>query len=68
MRKYYLYALYDPELNIPKYIGISNNPDRRFQEHLSDISITKKTKWIQKLKQGGKIPRLKVLKETNDVH
>lgn len=30
MRKYYLYALYDPELNIPKYIGISNNPDRRF--------------------------------------
>ena len=27
MRTYYLYALMDPNLNIPKYIGITNNPD-----------------------------------------
>ena len=30
MRNYYLYALFDPNLKIPKYIGISNNPERRF--------------------------------------
>lgn len=67
MRKYYLYTLIDPELKIPKYIGISNNPERRFKEHLEDKSVTKKTKWIKSLQEGGKIPTLKVLKETDNV-
>ena len=43
MRKYYLYSLNDPNSNTPKYIGVSNNPERRFSEHLEDKSITKKT-------------------------
>ena len=67
MRKYYLYALFDPNLKIPKYIGISNNPERRFKEHLEDVGNTKKTRWIKSLKQGGFLPILKVIKETNDV-
>ena len=41
--KYFLYSLNDPDLNTPKYIGVSNNPTRRFDEHLNDQSITKKT-------------------------
>ena len=67
MRKYYLYALFDPNLKIPKYIGISNNPERRFKEHLEDISVTKKTKWINELKHGGFLPILKVIKETDNI-
>lgn len=53
MRKYYLYALIDPNLNSPKYIGITNNPSKRLQEHIEDTAITKKTKWISSLKEGG---------------
>jgi len=68
MRKYYLYALYDPIFKIPKYIGISNNPERRFKEHLEDLSNTKKTRWIAALKSKNLIPILKVIKETDDVH
>lgn len=68
MRKYYLYALFDPNLKIPKYIGITNNPDRRYLEHLEDTNNTKKTRWIQSLKQGNKIPIMKVVKDTDDVH
>ena len=68
MRKYYLYALFDPNLKIPKYIGITNNPDRRYLEHLEDTNNTKKTRWIQSLKQGNKVPIMKVVKDTNDVH
>lgn len=68
MRKYYLYALIDPNLNSPKYIGITNNPERRLQEHIEDSTITKKTKWISSLKEGGKLPTIKVLKQTNNVH
>lgn len=55
MRKYYLYALIDPNLNSPKYIGITNNPDRRLREHIEDTATSKKTKWISSLKEGGKI-------------
>lgn len=67
MRTYYLYTLIDPNLKIPKYIGISNNPERRFQEHIEDTSITSKTKWISSLKKGGSIPILKVLKSTPSI-
>ena len=64
---YYLYALFDPNLKIPKYIGITNNPKRRLSGHINDTSITKKTKWINALKAGGQIPILKIIKETDDV-
>ena len=68
MRTYYLYALMDPNLNIPKYIGITNNPDERLRHHINDKSITKKTKWINSLKDGGLLPTIKILKETQDVN
>nr|DAH58124.1 MAG TPA: intron associated endonuclease [Bacteriophage sp.] len=68
MRKYYLYALIDPDLDSPKYIGITNNPDKRLQEHIEDTAITKKTKWISSLKEGGKLPILKILRNTDNVH
>ena len=68
MKNYYLYVLIDPDVKIPKYIGISNNPERRFKEHLEDISNTPKVKWISRLKEGGKLPILKVVKNTTNVH
>ncbi len=67
MRKYFLYSLNDPKTNTPKYIGVSNNPERRFTEHLEDNSITKKTKWINSLKDGGFIPILNILKDTSNI-
>lgn len=68
LRTYYLYCLIDPDLKIPRYIGISINPDRRFKDHLKDKAITSKTLWINSLKQGGKSPIMKIIKKTNDVN
>lgn len=68
MRKYYLYGLFDPNLKTPKYIGITNNVPKRFEDHLRDNSVTKKTKWIKSLKEGGQLPKIKILKETDDVY
>lgn len=65
MRKYFVYSLNCPILDVPKYIGISNNPKRRFKEHLEDIAITNKTKWIKSL---SKPPILKIIKESNNIH
>ena len=67
-RIYYLYGLFDPNSKIPKYFGISNNPKRRFGEHLEDISNTAKTRWIKSLKENSLLPVLKVLKDTCDIH
>ena len=66
MRKYYLYALIDPNLNSPKYIGITNDPNRRLQEHIEDTAITKKTKWISSLKEGGYLTSLKILQDADN--
>ena len=66
-RNYYLYVLIDPNVKIPKYIGISNNAERRFKEHLEDTSNTKKTRWIKSLKDVGQLPVLKVCKSTTNV-
>lgn len=67
-KNYYLYNLIDPNLNIPKYIGISCDPNRRFKDHLKDKSDTPKTKWIQKLKSGGQIPILKIVQSSNNIN
>lgn len=65
MRKYYVYSLNCPELDIPKYIGISNDPERRYIEHLEDKTITKKTKWLKSLNSK---PILKIIKESENIH
>ena len=44
MRPYFMYQLVEPELNIPKYIGITNNLENRLCRHLLDSNITKKNK------------------------
>lgn len=67
MRTYFLYLLKDPNLNSPKYVGVSNNPERRFKEHLKDISITKKTKWISSLKENNQIPILEIVNKTSNI-
>jgi predicted GIY-YIG superfamily endonuclease len=67
MRTYYLYQLVDPNLNIPKYIGITNNIKERFHKHLIDSSVTRKTKWIKSLIIDGKIPSIEIIKSTTNV-
>lgn len=68
MRNYFLYQLIDPNLKIPKYIGITNNLEERLYRHLIDNSITKKTKWIKSLIKEGKRPLIEMIKSTTDVH
>ena len=67
MRKYYLYQLIDPKLNIPKYIGITNNLQNRLNKHLLDRSITNKTKWIKSLTDEGLRPIIEEIFSTENV-
>lgn len=68
MRTYYLYTLNDPRINEIKYVGITCNLERRLYDHIKDPANTKKTRWIQRLKNAGVVPTINEIKHTNDVN
>lgn len=61
----YIYCLFDPITEQPKYIGKSDNPQKRFTEHLNEKGKTKKINWIKSLKKKGLLPILEILDEVS---
>jgi len=62
----YIYALRDPITKITRYIGKTNDLYKRYHEHNTRKGITKKDKWIAKLKDEGEIPIFEILEECNE--
>lgn len=61
----FIYALCDPKSHIIRYIGKSNDPEKRFKKHLT-ASIKAKThlgNWLQLLNSIGLRPTLEILDE-----
>ena len=59
---HFVYELIDPRTDDVVYIGITNNPNLRFQAHLSDTETNdKKGKWIEQLREESFEPRMKIL-------
>jgi group I intron endonuclease len=58
-----IYSLVDPETNIIRYIGKSDNLNRRLSEHIkkSKHSITHKNNWIVSLTKKGLSPIIEVI-------
>ena len=59
MKTEYIYYLHEGD-NIPKYVGHTNNPDRRLGEHIAEamhgITTSMKCVWIRTvLNDGGKV-------------
>lgn len=54
----YIYGLVDPRTHQIRYVGQSNSPERRYQEHLDDDDNTPKCDWIRELKRKGLKPQL----------
>lgn len=71
--KNYIYVLYDPrEPNNYRYVGFTNNPEKRLNDHLYEINrYNKNTKlkpyykinWINSLLNIGLKPEMKIIKE-----
>lgn len=59
----YIYCLFDPITEQPKYIGKSDNPQKRYLEHIKEKGKTKKINWIKSLKNKGLLPILEILDE-----
>lgn len=66
-KKTYIYALLDPDTEVVRYVGKSDNPERRLLRHLGfyEKKETHKTRWLRKLVNEGKRPLLKILEEVS---
>lgn len=62
-----IYSLVDPRDNSIKYVGRTNEPQKRFTQHLNSLYIDKPAKylWIQDLKKHGLLPRMEILEGVN---
>src|SRR5437879_4539882 len=59
---YSVYTLADPRDNLVRYVGISNNVQRRFLEHFSRNDGNEwKISWIQELKEASLVPALEII-------
>lgn len=63
MKPVYIYALTDPDNNEVRYIGKTDNLKRRYEIHIANVTgdDTYRKRWITKLKEQGKKPRLEII-------
>mgnify|MGYP003403463352 FL=1 len=60
----FIYALIDPRNGYVKYVGKSDNPKKRFVNHLFINEVkTKKHSWIKSLSSKNLIPELLIIDE-----
>lgn len=62
---YKVYILKCPITGAIKYVGVTNNIERRYIEHLSRIEDNEKYRWIDSLKNNGLRPICDVIEETD---
>jgi len=68
MNMTYIYALSDPRTNAIRYVGKSNDPDRRLQDHIVQAPRNKyrTARWVNSLIQQGLVPGIEILEEVVD--
>lgn len=60
----FIYSLFCPVRERIRYIGKTNNLQRRWQLHLTDVGerdTSYRARWLNKLRRGGHRPRMEVL-------
>lgn len=64
---YFVYELVDPRTDIAGYVGITDNPNRRYYQHLEcKDNNRKKREWIQRLREEQTQPKMKILEIVDD--
>lgn len=70
----YIYTLSDPITMEIKYVGQTNEPKRRFNDHISssinensDLYNTYKARWIRKLISNDLMPIIKIIEECENL-
>lgn len=65
VRDFVLYSLSDPDSGEVRYVGKTDNLQRRYTNHLSPATLnrnrSKKNSWIKSLLAKGKLPKIQVI-------
>jgi hypothetical protein len=62
--KTFIYTLCDPDTMEVRYVGKSNNPQKRFYDHIAGVNkISHKSSWIKSLLKENKKPILNIVDE-----
>lgn len=59
----FIYVLCEPDTEEIRYVGKSDDPIKRFWQHLSDYTKSYRASWIKSLKAKNKQPKLKIIDE-----
>ena len=60
-RLIFIYALVDPDTDEVRYVGKATNLYKRFIAHINEKGSTRKCRWIAKLINSNKFPKIKIL-------
>lgn len=64
---YFVYELIDPQTDATGYVGITNNPNARYQQHLQGKdSNDRKNAWLQQLLAEKVTPKMNILEIVDD--
>ncbi len=63
MKNTFIYSLSHPITKDVRYIGKSNRPRNRFNNHLNEVSSSRKSRWVQSLRRNGLIPEFHIVDE-----
>lgn len=63
----YIYALYDPRDDKVRYVGVTDNPEARLNEHMHSRSERVRD-WVYELQKSRVAPRLRILEIPVDPH
>lgn len=65
---YFVYELVDPRTDVTGYVGITNNPNQRYYEHIEGrVGRGKKYEWIKRLQGEQTQPKMEILEITDDL-
>lgn len=59
----FIYTLEHPETGVVRYVGKTDNPKRRLEEHYNDKRALHKSNWVKSLRAAGLRPVMQILEE-----
>jgi hypothetical protein len=67
LMKTYIYILIDPRDESVRYVGKSNNPKKRYPQHINEAKLknNKKANWLKSLSSKSLLPELVIIDEVD---
>lgn len=67
MGKIFIYTLSEPDLKTIRYVGKTNNIQKRYLHHLKVFRKNHKDQWVKSLIVKNKVPVIEILDEVNEL-